>query len=304
MNYVEYLRAVRALRIAAIGLAVLVLLAVVGRFFAATYVGPDKQMISMEHSKTAKVTRQVLQDGTVRTVIDDPAKHEHAVIDLKNGVYNARMTNAGLRRPEPISVDALFLVGLLGGFVIASILGCSLAKENDGHLEIAWTKPVSRTAYALGAMALDGAAIVVAVVVSTAAALGVADMYVIPQLTLSANGGWAIAAAFIGPIAWYAYFTAATASLKRTGGIIALLWIAAVALPTLAQMSGPPNFSPNFFHTILQALALLDPLTYMSHSGHGGVVIDGAESAKLLGLVILAVVYLGAAVLQWRRVEA
>ena len=40
------------------------------------------------------------------------------------------------------------VAALVVGTFMATIFGSTLARENDGHLEVAWTKPHSRTEYA------------------------------------------------------------------------------------------------------------------------------------------------------------
>ena len=51
-----------------------------------------------------------------------------------------------------IPVGVLFAIAEGFALITATMLGGALAKENDGHLEIAWTKPVSRERLALASI--------------------------------------------------------------------------------------------------------------------------------------------------------
>ena len=335
MNYVEIQRALRSLRVGAIILGVIVVLAVIGRIFSTTNIAPNNQIAAMESSSTATVSVHRLPNGTIETVIDDPLKHHHAVIErhgnltrittrTRETTRTARSSAATVtvrvasgssgsqayrRVPASIPINVLFLIGMFGGLVIASMLGCALSRENDGHLELAWTKPVSRMRYALGIIAYDCVAIIVAVAVTTGVAVGIVNLFTIPTFTFAAAHALTeIGIAFVGPLAWYALFTVATASLRQIGGIVALIWIAGVFLPPLAGGLAVPGMPGGALHPLVAAIAALDPIAYLSQSNDGLVVIGvpgGVESLwRLVALAVLFVVYLAGAVLQWRRLEA
>ncbi|HTD32310.1 MAG TPA: hypothetical protein VK665_01515, partial [Candidatus Elarobacter sp.] len=190
-NFVEYLRAARALRIAAIFLGVCLALGLAFRLYFINGTAPDAYATSFERSPTAHVTRTTLPDGAVRTVVDDPPRHVHAVIDRRFGGFDLQVsqpagtegrgrsgvvmgstssatrtehgvayTRVTYRPGSDMAWGALFLISGGMGLLVATILGGPLAKENDGHLELAWTKPVSRDLYALAAFGADVVAIV------------------------------------------------------------------------------------------------------------------------------------------------
>ncbi len=81
MNYVEWLRVRNCLRIAAIILAVLVVLAVILRVSVARYMSTEAWIAHMALNTGSKETHTVLPDGTKRMILDDPADRTHVVVD-------------------------------------------------------------------------------------------------------------------------------------------------------------------------------------------------------------------------------
>lgn len=339
--YVELLRASRALRIVGVILALALLGGLAFRLSFLNHATPEAYVTDIEKSPTAHVTRTQLPDGSERTVIDDPQKRTHAVVIRKGRAFrmdvtepaaqmhahehsttsigNMNMdesTHSGISHvtlsysgsPE-ISWTALFSGSVLMGLLVATLLAGPLAKENEGHLELAWTKPVSREAYASASIAVDIATIVLSQIACIAVALICIFMWAIPALVLGSGGAALIAISLLVPIAWYACLTAFSASLKRGPGmVIGLGWFAALIIPSMMAATDKIDAPlARILHFIFKGLAYIDPIVYFpsfsNHSAvHGNLAATLGES--LLLVTVLAVVYIALAVLQWRRVEA
>lgn len=339
-NFAEYVRAKRAIRIVLILLGLFLLSAIVLRVVAAAHGGSiDEWSSSLEQSPTAHVTRTTLPDGSKRIVVDDPQRKTHAVIVERPGVIEMDVTepksqagnhdaislgNVSIRvttrhelshtivrynRDVPKSdLGILFLFTIPMGMIVASLLGGTLSKENDGHLELAWTKPVSREAYALYAAGIDAAAIVLSQLLTIAATLAAAMLFLVPRFSYGSAMWIEIVMALAGPIAWYACVTAFSASLKRGPGVvIGLGWVAAFIVPGIAQglqSVAQVNAIGAWFYAIFKGLSYIDPIAYLSvnNGSFGNFLLRPAGSAA--ALCILCIVYIAVALVQWRRVEA
>ncbi len=197
------------------------------------------------------------------------------------------------------------------GLLVATILGGVLSKENDGHLELAWTKPFSRDVYALGAFGVDIATIVLSQIVTGAVGLLITLMFFVPAFSAGPNSLAMVAIALLGPIAWFAIITAASASIKRGPGLVmGLGWVAAIMIPAIAaSLQGLASINPvaAAFHAIFKTLSYLDPITYFSFNIRGNQVATGTGlplMTSVAALAALALGYLALSVVQWRRVEA
>ncbi len=182
-----------------------------------------------------------------------------------------------------------------------------LAKENEGHLELAWTKPFSRELYAAGAMAVDIAAIVISQVAGVAVALLLTLMFFVPNITDA--GDWTgIALAFLGSIGWYAMLTGLSASLKRgLGMVVGLGWVVAFIVPQIARATVFAHGTIwHTVHVIFQVISYADPLAYLVFTNRGWQMYSLVPTAELavLSLALLSIAYLAAALAQWRRLEA
>lgn len=340
--FVEYKRALRALRVVGIILGVFVVIAIIGRI-ATHNVRGDAYFSDITNSPTAHVTHQTLADGSVRTVVDDPVRKVHAVAVTTGGHLHVEVTEpSGGRGSEDenvmgevnvrethqggmehtvvdtnlhpsIPLGIMFGISILIGFIVASMLGGVLSKENDGHLELAWTKPISRERYALAAFAVDVAAIIVSQIACVAIGLLCLLLFFVPGLSFEPNAGLHIALSFLATIGWYAALTGWSASVKRGPGIvIGLGWLFALIVPSitglLAQGTAPLI---QIIHAILLAITYLDPLAYINlhitestmRSGMSGPLHLNMTTASF-ALAALIVFYLAAALAQWRRVEA
>lgn len=343
--FVEYQRALRALRVAGIIVGILFLLAVIARIAVHGQSG-DAYMGNLTSSPTAHVTRETLADGTRRTVVDDPVKRVHAVATVRGNDLHIDVTqpstghrdendniiagNVSINQKTDrrsgmehvviqtttrtgLSLGLLFMTSIILGFIVASLLGGVLAKENDGHLELAWTKPVSREAYALGAFAVDVLAIVVSQLLWVVTVILCALLFFAPHIQIEPQAGLHILISLLGAIGWYAALTGWSASLKRGPGlVIGLGWLIAMIVPGIAALTANSSVALiAVIHAVLLGVTYLDPLAYIGfHSS--GVQVSGTPSgtlqlampvacAALAGLIIF---YLAIALAQWRRVEA
>ncbi|HEX5273996.1 MAG TPA: hypothetical protein VFW34_01830 [Candidatus Rubrimentiphilum sp.] len=227
---------------------------------------------------------------------------------------HSRIHVSGAHAMSPnIPVAVLFAIAEVIGLVTATLLGGVLAKENDGHLEIAWTKPVSRDRLAAATMGVDIVTILLSQFATVLLVLVICAMFVWPSFYSDAATLPSIAITLLGPIAWYACLTAFSASLKRgLGMVVGLGWLAALVVPAVAE--GTARSSSDFgraIHWVFQPIAYIDPIEYVHLSFHGSGGMSAMQNAPLgpLGvsagiLIVLIIVYLALSVLQWRRVEA
>jgi hypothetical protein len=337
--FVEYLRARGAIKVALIILGLFVIAAIILRL---SVHAPRVSDIAynIETSPTAHVTRTHLPDGSMRTVVDDPARQTHAVIvqngnrlhmDVREPAKNARATHDTMdigstsvntdvhdgvehtvidsKGAFEYELGVCLLITIPMGLLVATLLAGPLAKENDGHLELAWTKPTSRDRYALEAIAVDAVAILASQALTLAILLLVTLMFFVPHFTYGPRIGWIVLLALLGPLAWYAALTACSASVKRGPGmVIGLGWVFAIIIPTVADAtSDPARFSAiaAFFYTIFHSLSFLDPIAYLSgHTGTGNALHHLPLPTADAGLAALIIGYVALSVLQWRRVEA
>jgi hypothetical protein len=341
--YAEVLRGMRALRVIAVILGIFLAIAIIFRLWAFAEHGPMSVASGLQTSPTAHVTHKTLADGTIETVVNDPANHVHAVIDRKGQMFHmdATMPNSNSMSHDNftlgrssisqnqqsgmthivvtqdmtanIPLAILFAIAEVIGLVTATMLAGVLAKENDGHLEIAWTKPVSRERLAVATMGTDIVTILTSQFATVLLTVIVCAMFVWPTFYTDAATLPSIAITLLGPIAWYACLTAFSASLKRgLGMVVGLGWLAAIAIPAFAE--GTASSSSDLgraIHWIFQPIAYIDPIEYVHLSFHGSGGMSAMQNAPLgpLGvsagmLLALTVVYLALSVLQWRRVEA
>lgn len=337
--FVEYLRAMRALKIVGIILGILVLVGIIFRLSFLHGASPLAFTTTLQSSPTAHVTKETLPDGSTRVTVDDPVKHTHAVIlrsgttvtvdateparagrhgqdsvvfgsmnrseSTRNGVTHVAFT---YKPGADFTWGGLFQFSILMGVIVASILAGPLAKENDGHLELAWTKPVSRERYAFAAIVTDIVTMIVSQLATIAVILLCTIMWVVPSLTAGRNAAELILFALVAPIAWYACLTCFSASLRRGPGmVIGLGWFVALVIPTVYGVT-MGSYNPVIIgvHAIFTALAYIDPIVYVpSMTPHGArAALFASTSLCLLAVALLSIAYITVAVLQWRRVEA
>jgi hypothetical protein len=351
MFYVEFLRARNCLRILAIVFGIFFAIAVIVRLFMPTNLHDmqtshwvDMQMNqSGVHTSTKRLT-----DGSTRTTIVDPDgdrvvvtdhgyRGQHVTVTGPNVNVdenrNVRVASVGIHThsgtngtsgtvdvdtDEPVSLMALMLFPCLIGLIIATILGGVLAKENRNHLEIVWTRPVSRTVMALGMFGVDALALVASMMLTMLLEiLGIA-LFELPRFDLSGSLG-AAAVIVLCVFAWYGLLTASSASLRGSGGIKALAWIAGLFVPAISAAALVPILIFRIIGDAAGILTVLDPLAYLHHTDNptigltgndlatgviGMNVVTGPAPERALLLLVLTVLYVALAVYQWRRLEA
>jgi hypothetical protein len=206
---------------------------------------------------------------------------------------------------SPLELDTLFEMTLPLGLLVATLLAGPLSKENNGHLEVAWTKPVSREQYGFAVVLVDVLTLIVAQAVTALALVAAASFWGFPKLGFQTSETLTVVTALAGPIAWYAWLTALSASLKRGPGIaLGIGWVVAIVVPWIAagthDASTPVGRS---VHAIFDAASYLIPLSYI----WGKVEVNDPARALAIGLaalVALSAVSFALAVAQWRRLEA
>ena len=339
MYYVEFLRVFRALRIFAIVLGAVFLIAVAIRL----WVGPTLHEHFMKNFSPS-ATRTVSNANGVETiVIEDPAKGVRAVqhtsragwdltiyeqpsaVNNRGGHRMAKRArksdNVGLLEvqettlPSGVHVTRLqndrrvqfdVLVGIAAFFaaIFATIIGASLSRENDGHLELVWTKPASRESSAMTMFAIDIAGILVSGVLVAALALMIISLMVgFPLLTYTPQTGIELLLSLLFPIAWYAMAQGLTASLRRGGLISGMMWVGALMVPFLLGL-----LHNDIVRLVLRTIDTINPLAYFidfNAAGSGGAtLLPATHTTDFLALCAIIIIAGAASLMQWRRLEA
>ena len=338
MNYVEWLRVRNLLKIVAIILVVLVVLAVILRISVARYMSPEAWVTHMTRDSGTKVAQTVLPDGTKRMIIDDPAEQTHVIIDdhgyagkhivvtepssrahkdtSKINVGSIHVTESKQGNTTTTVIDTNGAVPMMYymaiadvvALIVATILAAPLAREIDGHLEIALTRPCSRLRFALGTLGADVAGIVAASILTVIAFYVCQLLFESARLDFSGINARAIAMGVIMPLAWYTMLCAATTWISRSyGAVLGFAWPVAILVGVLTLVH-PGNLLALFIHDIAWVISRLDPLTYVSFaSPNDDGTIDYASSnfgLRFLVEVLFFVVYGALAIVKWQRVEA
>lgn len=338
MNYIEWLRVRNCLRTLTIVLAIFVALAGVLRISLSRYMSPAEWVQHMANHPGVTQTHLTLSDGTKRTIVNDPSDRTHIVIDDRGSAgTHIVVTEPSSRAHKDTSdvhigsiavqaqrhgdvtittidtngaVPMLYFMAVADviALIIATLLAAPFARETDGHLEIALTKPVSRLRYAVGVIGIDVAGIL------ASCALGIVACYLCELFfgTYRVDAGGinarAVLMGLVVPGAWYALLCAATTWFPRAyGAVLGFAWPAAivVAVLTIIQPTSPIAL---LVHDVGWFLSRLDPLTYVSvvsPSARGDVSYTGNNFPMRLGIeILLFVVYAALALVRWERVEA
>lgn len=340
MYYIEFLRAVRALRVIGIILGIFLILGIGMRIVTLRSGSPDAWVNDFKVAPGAVVHQTRLADGSTKTVVDNASRHTHVVVlDLGNrgkkisivepsghsakGDYSvmfgntSRMDDGKTRRifvdtTNSINFDVSVFFGIAAflALITATLLSCTLGKENDGHLEFTWTKPASREMYALTAIGVDIAAIVVSEIATVLVFMFLLALFPGPgTLTWLPTTTAVLLAALLAPMAWYALLTMASASLKRgIGAVIGTAWPVAVSVPGLAMAYFGESAIGQGAHQFFRAINFFNPIGYLQIHGAGhndvpALTVQHASTAVPI-LAMLTILYLALAIAQWRRVEA
>jgi ABC-type transport system involved in multi-copper enzyme maturation permease subunit len=202
------------------------------------------------------------------------------------------------------SIDVCSVIIVSAAFValIATALGLNLASENDGHLESAWTRPVSRERYVLELFAVDIVAMLVAIAVTVVAILIIATAY-LNGFPFSLHPENLLTALYecVLPLNIYAWIMALTASMKRNRGLVAALyWPALLLIAGLSQINLPQI---RLIRQIADGLYRISPVSLFELSVHGNALFYPSPLTVLAGIGI-TVLLIAATLVQWRRLEA
>ena len=198
----------------------------------------------------------------------------------------------------------LLAVAAFVAAIFATVVGTGLAAENCGHLEIAWTRPASRTAYAGRLMLVDilGIAAIFCFTLGVSLALLYAKGWQ-HYLSIDRDMPMLLARFVAYPLAWFGLVAALTASVRtRAGAIAGFSWVGAAFLLIMLTLNLPPAI-----HTVVKALNYLNPLLYGSYSTQaeaGRHVLSMTPALAVGGLLGIAIVGIAASLAQWRRLEA
>jgi hypothetical protein len=345
MTYVEWLRVRGCLKWMAIVLLCGVGLLLVGRFVFLD-IGPHQSVSGLdvqgvnvvELEKVSKMTQTKLPDGTTRTIYDDAkagirmtiddhgywGKHveifeSHPPADAQNkteslgdvsfrrtGVPGGSLLTVDLNAPEDLAY--YFTIATFIALIAATVLGAPFARENDGHLELAFTKPVSRLPLSLQIVGVDFAGIAIAWAMAVTFLIVGHTIFEAPRYYFGADDAASILLGFLGAFSWYAMLCAATASLKRAYGVIlGIAWPIALVVYGLSEANLGDSAVGQLVHYAATALAWISPYTYVQRAidvTSGGQSIALLFGSTLPMLSILALVYGALAIAQWQRVEA
>jgi len=195
--------------------------------------------------------------------------------------------------PLDISGFAVAAASIIAG--LATVMGLNLASENDGHLEVAWAKPISREWYAMGLFGVDLIVMAVAYVLTLVCAIALCDFWAGHQVIVVRQPLMLDVAVLAFPFYIYAIVVALSASLKRNRGVAAgLLWPALIALLVASKI-----IRVDSVQAVLHAVNTINPVVVFS-SQNGAMAPAGNYA---LGFALTAVC-LGIALVQWRRLEA
>lgn len=342
MTYVEWLRVLTAIKWTAIVLGVLLVLELVLRLIVGVFDRNDALTFVhvMQDNPSSHVVKTVLADGTHRTTVDNPKDGVHIVVDdngyagkhitivesssrshgpksvvlgslnVSSSVDGSRTTTTiDTDRPESFAIYAAFATFI--ALIVATVLAAPFARENDGHLEIAFTKPIGRTGLALKTIGVDLLGLLAVWVMAVIFLLIAHSIFQQPRFHLVPSDGMIVVLGWLAVAAWYAMLCAMTASLRRAFGVVlGLWWLFSLIVTAVAKADWGGSLVAQIIHWIATPLAVINPLFYM-HFGPP-VIVNGRPEASLAvapqyeipALAILALIYLSLAVLQWRRVEA
>ncbi len=338
MNYIEWLRVRNCLRTTAFVLLIVVAVAGVLRVSLSRYMSPAQWVRHIAREPAATQTHLTLADGTKRTIIDSPADRTHVVVDdrgkagthivitepasrahkdssnVQIGSIHVNESRQGNLTTTTIdtngAVPMLYFMGFADviALIIATVLAAPFAREMDGHLEIALTKPVSRVKYAIGIIGADVAGIVLASAVAVIACYICELFFGTYRVDFSGLNWRAILMGLMMPPAWYALLCAATTWFSRAyGAVLGFAWPVAIVVGVLAvvHVSTPLGL---LVHDAAWVLSRLDPLTYLKFATpdeNGTVTYSGTDFAMRFGIeILLFVVYAALALVRWERVEA
>ena len=336
MNYVEWLRVRNALRIYAIVLGILIVIGLIVRISLAPQLNHDQYLIDRVSKEPGTTISHSVVDGVNRTTIVSRSDSTTITIDQKpdggriihivqpssshnnsshashTGPFSASdsvsngIETITVDTNSPVNVVIFLAFATFAGLIFATIFGGSFACEN-GHLEIACLKPISRVKYAFGVVGVDAAGIALAGAMTVVAAIICQTMFEVPHFDFSQLAGPFSLLLIVLPFSWYAALNAATASLKRgAGAVVGFAWPIAFVIIALSSIPLGDTVVGQTFHTIFWSASRIIPLTYLSgtHDGASTNPEGWSYTARTLAASGLMLIYGALAIVQWRRVEA
>jgi ABC-type transport system involved in multi-copper enzyme maturation permease subunit len=339
MNYVEWLRVRNCLRITVIILGILTALGLILRISFARYQSPEALIVHVSSEPGTTERHVTLPDGTKRLILDNPSERTHIVVDdhgsagrhiviteptsnerershVDLGSMSIHESRHGSMTTTTIDTTGAAPMLIYMGFadvvalIVATILAAPFAREIDGHLEVALTKPISRARYAIGAIGADVACILAVLLVSLIAFYLCGLIFGVAKIDFSGANAHAVPMGIAMSLAWYALLCAATAWIGRGyAAVLGFAWPVVLLVNGLAKIP-PTNGLATFVHYVAWSLAQLNPLWHASWVGvnvdHGTVASppDATFGLRLAINVLLFAVYAALAVWRWQRVEA
>ena len=228
------------------------------------------------------------------------------------GVFTHHVSRSSMDGGIPL--PALFGIAGFVAALVASVLGRTLSIENEEHLPVVWTLPVSRAAYALSVVATDLLSVIATFLVILAFALAlIATFRLLPVLEVTPDSGLQLLRFMAFPFAMYGLVWALTASAGKGGrGIVGATWVSCIFVGLFAAIDFPQPWS-----AIFSALDAINPLAYASYSHTSGGdtvnVMAGpvrsyfenlSVTTDICALALICAIGLAAGIWQWRRVEA
>ena len=233
--------------------------------------------------------------------MDGPNSHIVVETDGHTAAQAAR-AHAGAQDLIPLSL--FFAIAGIVAAIYGGIYGGSLSEENDGHLALAWTKPVSRTRYALVMMSVDLAFVASVFVLMVGFVAGIIGQHgALRDVTVDRDAWFNLARFTLAAAAWYGLAQALTASLRQHSGTVRGV---AVAIAAILLALGVADLPP-FWHAAVKFVNFVNPLVYSAYaySAHtqqlNPLQTWGLDLAALAAIAALGVTL---ALVQWRRLEA
>lgn len=336
MNYVEWLRVRNALRIYAIVLGALIVVALIVRISINGQLSSNDFIVQKVSHDPGTVTSHSVVNGLNRTTITNANDRTTITIDEQNdgGKLIHIVEPAGTRESKsahhnigsvsitessgngmesttfntdgPVNFEIFLAFASFAALIFATIWGCAFACE-QGHLEYALLKPVTRTRYALGIVGFDILGMVLAALMTIVAAIICQSMFEFPHFDFSHVADPLTALLAIVPIAWYALLNGATASMRRGyGALLGFAWPIALVLISLSHIPLPDVPVGHVFHDLFVVASRLIPITYLPSLNDSGHAAPDplSDTTKLAIVTGLTLIYGALALVQWRRVEA
>ena len=228
--------------------------------------------------------------------------NSHIVVET-NGHSAAHAAHAQSHAADLTPLSLFFAIAGVVAAIFAGIYGGSLSEENDGHLALAWTKPVSRTRYALATMGVDLAfvgvifALTVGFIVEMIRQHGGAH-----AMTVDRDAWFNLARFTLLAAAWYGLAQALTASMRQHSGTVRGV---SVAIAAILLGLGAADLPP-LWHALVKFLNFFNPLAYGAYSDAQSQPLYPFATWELNLAALAAIAILGVtiALLQWRRLEA